>query len=74
LLSDLELDVPVELTTMTGAGIRFDDGCSDVMDYGVALGGNNLDPLNIAVLGQAGINQNVRPPVGAVSLHDHVFR
>ena len=58
---------------MTGPGIRFHDGRSDVVDYGIALGGNNLNGLNVAVLCETRINQNVRPPVGAVSFHDHVF-
>ena len=40
----------------------------------IALGGNNLNRLNVAVLGEAGIDQDVRPPVGPVGLHDQVFR
>ena len=74
MLSHLELNVPIELTTVAGAGTLVHQGRSDVVDDVIALGGNNLERLNVAVLGEARINQNVRPPVGPVGLHDHVFR
>ena len=74
MLSHLELNVPIELTTVTSAAILIHQGGSDVVDDVIALDGNNLERLNVAVLGEARINQNVRPPVGPVGLHDHVFR
>src|SRR5579863_4988870 len=74
LLSYFERDIPVELTAVPRAGIGFHDGRSDVMDDLIALGRDDLHSLNIAVFGETGIDQNVRPPVRTLGLHDHVFR
>src|SRR5262245_29535849 len=73
LLCYLKLDVSVHRAAMVARVTGFYHGCSDVVDILIALGRNNLNCLDEAVLSQTGINLDVRPPIGSFGLHDQVF-
>jgi len=56
LLSYFERNVAIELAAMARARLGLDQRRSDVVDYVIALAGNNLQRLNVAVLGEPGID------------------
>src|SRR5579871_562732 len=73
LLADFERHVAVQLSAVARTGFRLDNRGADVVNDGSALGRNDLDTLDVAVLRQAGIDQNIGPPVRALGLDDHVL-
>src|SRR5205807_6155477 len=74
LLDHLELYVSVDGTSMYAGVAGLHHGRSNMVDIRISLCGNNLNCLDIAVLGETRINRNVRPPIGSSGLHDQVFR
>src|SRR5213594_1347326 len=74
LLCDLKLDVSVHRASVDARIPGFHHGCSDMVDIRIALHRNNLNGLDKTVLGQTGIHQDVRPPIGSLGLHDQILR
>src|SRR5712671_6495787 len=70
----LSVSALVGSTAVVAVISRSNHSGSDVVDNVVTFDGNNLNRLNITVLGEAGINHNIRPPIGSVRLYDYVFR
>src|SRR5438093_4030761 len=73
LLCHVELHVPVDRATVDAVVSGFYHRSSDVMDIRIALGRNNLNRLNIAVLRQTRIHRDVRPPIWPRGLHNQIF-
>jgi len=63
----------IELPAMAGFVCGLHDRGSDVVDYRESLNGDDLDTFYIAILGQTGIDKNVRPLIGRLGPNHDVL-
>src|SRR2546426_3490832 len=73
LLCRLQVYIPVNRTTVDAGISGFHHRCSDVVDIRITLEGNNLNRLDKAVFDEAGIDYDVRPPIGRLGLHNQIL-
>src|SRR3989441_1488886 len=73
LLCRLQVYIPVHRTTVDAGITGFHHRCSDVVDIRITLEGNNLNRLDKAVFDEAGIDYDVRPPIGRLGLHNQIL-